>query len=143
MQHKQGSAGIFENDGRGLLFIGEGVISGEQLIRQTEKTYASKSVCRLHYQIIDLRGVHRMDITAEQIKTLAELDREAADRRPGIKIAIVASHDLTFGLSRIYSAYAHSPNLEARIFREMDEARAWIDEAASCSPAGDPLPKNV
>jgi hypothetical protein len=133
----------FENDGRGMLLVGEGVISGEQLIRQTEKTYASDAVSQLQYRIIDLRGVHRMDITADQMQKLAELDRKAAERCPGTKIAIVASHDLTFGLSRIYSAYAQSANLQARIFRTLDEARAWIGESANASPAFDPPARNA
>lgn len=115
-----------ENDGKGLLFVGRGVLSGEFLVRQTRKTYSTEVLGRLCYQIIDLREVERMDITTEQIKQLALLDRQAAEAASGGKIAIVASHDLTVGLSRIYSAYAESPNLETRIFPTMEEARAWV-----------------
>jgi hypothetical protein len=143
MQEKRRAAVHLENNGRGMLFIGEGVISGEELIRQTEKSYDSEALNRLQYQIIDLRDVHRMDITADQMRKLAELDCKAAERSSGTKIAIVASHDLTFGLSRIYSAYAQSPNLQARIFRTMNEARAWIGEPACDSPDFTPLSGNV
>lgn len=117
----------FENDGRGMVFIGQGVISGEQLIQQTEKTYSPDVLGRLCYQIIDLRGVERMDITAEQMKHLATLDCKAAEVMSGAKIAIIASHGLTVGISRIYSAYAQSPKLEAQIFPTIEKARAWID----------------
>lgn len=116
-----------EQEGRGLVVVARGVISGEQLLRQTRKTYAPDVVQRLRYQIIDLRDVERMDITAEQMKQLASLNRQAAEAAAGAKIAIVACHDLTVGLSRIYSAYAQSPQLQARIFRSMEDARAWVE----------------
>lgn len=116
----------FEEDGRGLLFVGRGVLSGEAMIRQTRKTYSSEVLGRLCYQIIDLREVERMDITSGQMQRLAELDRQAAEAASGARIAIVAAHDLTIGLSRIYSAYAQSPHLESRIFPTMEEARAWV-----------------
>lgn len=125
----------FENDGRGMVFIAQGVISGEQLLRQTAETYSREVLTRLRYQIVDLRAVERMDVTSEQMRELAKLDCEAAESVSDAKIAIaiVACHDLTIGISRIYSAYAQSPNLEAKIFPSVEEARRWIEERPSDS----------
>src|SRR5690606_25614412 len=110
----------------GLIFVAEGVLSGEALIRETERAHGAHA--GLRYQIIDLRQVERMDITAEQIQRIAEADREAAERGPGAKVAIVANHDLTIGLSRIYLIHARSDKLESRIFCSLDEARSWIGD---------------
>lgn len=114
-----------------MVFVGQGVISGEQMIKQSEKAYSPAVLAKLRYQIIDLRNVERMDITSEQMRQLAMLDRRAAEQSAGGKIAIVASHDLTVGLSRIYSAYAQSPELDAKIFPTMEEARAWVEDTGS------------
>lgn len=126
----------FENEGKGLIFVAEGVLSGEQLIRQTEKTYQATECEQLCYQIIDLRQVERMDITAEQIKQVAQLDCQAAENGRLTRIALVADHDLTIGLSRIYSAYAQSACLQTRVFRSEEEARAWLaaDERLPLEP---------
>lgn len=116
--------GGFEKKEDGLVFVAEGVLSGEALIRETERAHAANA--SLRYQIIDLRQVERMDITAEQIQQIAEADREAAERGPGAKVAIIANHDLTIGLSRIYLIHAQSAKLESRIFCSLDEAWEWI-----------------
>jgi hypothetical protein len=42
-----------------------------------------------------------------------------------IRTAIVAPDDLAFGLSRVFAAYAGDERLG--IFREMNQARAWLE----------------
>ncbi len=38
----------------------------------------------------------------------------------------MAPEDLTFGLARMYEAYAHSVPWEFKVFRAMDPALAWL-----------------
>lgn len=129
MQHR----GVisFESDGRGMLFTGAGVISGEQLIRLSESSCPANLAADFLYQIIDLRNVHRLDITADQIRQLAALNCQAAERSAGMQTAIIATHDLTIGLSRLYSAYARSPKLQVGIFPSPEQARDWMDQPAN------------
>lgn len=46
----------------------------------------------------------------------------------GGKTAVVVSTDLDFGLGRMAEAYAVSLPRELRVFRDLDEARRWLDE---------------
>ncbi len=127
----KGFSVVFENDGQGLLFTGRGVLSGEQMIENTPTTYSPEVLQRLRYQIVDLRGVERMDISCEQMQHLAQMDRSAAQANAAMRVAIVAAHDITIALGRIYSAYAQSPKLETRVFTTMEEARTWVRDASS------------
>ena len=43
-------------------------------------------------------------------------------------MALVASEDFEFGLSRMWEAIAQDLPLEIKVFRDMDEARTWVVE---------------
>src|SRR5690606_33872960 len=125
-KRKKAMKGAFEREEEGLIFVAEGVLSGEALIRETERAHGAHA--GLRYQIIDLRQVERMDITAEQIQRIAEADREAAERGPGAKLAIVPTHGMPDGPTRIYLAPARTAKLESRIFCYLDAARRCIGD---------------
>lgn len=42
------------------------------------------------------------------------------------RAAIVASTDLVFGVSKQYEAFAERDGRDIRVFRDLDEARAWL-----------------
>lgn len=43
------------------------------------------------------------------------------------RVALVASEDLSFGLSRSYNAYRENSGTELEVFRTREEALEWID----------------
>lgn len=121
----------FEDDGRGMVFTARGVVAGEHLVDRHREIYSPEVVQQLHYQIIDLRELERLDMTTEQMREIAIFDRKAAEQstseRP-MRVALVAAHDLTEALARIYCAYADSAHLEARVFADPETAREWASE---------------
>lgn len=47
---------------------------------------------------------------------------------PGARTAVVVGRDLGFGLARMYEQMLMaSTNLRVRVFRDMDEAMAWLE----------------
>ncbi len=42
------------------------------------------------------------------------------------KIAVVAPGNITYGISRIFKVFRESDETEFAVFRELDEARAWL-----------------
>jgi len=117
----------YERDGIGHIFSVDGVLCGEKLVSGSILKYTPELLQKLRYQIGDLRGVERVDMTVEQMKEIAGLDCQAARDAGIMKIALVASHELIFSLSSMYGAYAVEPCMEAKMFRNMSDAREWID----------------
>lgn len=128
----ENSGVAFEDNGRGLVFTVQGVASGDYLLERSRQAYSPESVGELRYQIVDLRDLVRLDMSTAQMQELAELDRRLAQQLAAgapLRVALVVSHELTEGLARIYCAYANSAELEARIFSELETARAWARQS--------------
>lgn len=47
-------------------------------------------------------------------------------KRVGGRVAVVASSDVHFGLSRLGSVYSESVGVEAQVFRDLETAVAWL-----------------
>lgn len=116
----------FEQDGLGVVVEGSGVLAGEELIAMNEYIYAPERLDRLRYQIVDLTRIERSEVTDAQRRHCAEQDRLAAMRNPAMRIVIVCSTDLQFGLARMWEAYASGPLLKSFVCRTVPEARDWI-----------------
>lgn len=61
----------------------------------------------------------------EEIRRVAEFLAPFALRIGG-RCAVVASSDVHFGLSRLGSIYAEGVGVKSVVFREMDDALAWL-----------------
>uniref|UniRef100_A0A832I2W3 STAS/SEC14 domain-containing protein n=1 Tax=Eiseniibacteriota bacterium TaxID=2212470 RepID=A0A832I2W3_UNCEI len=75
--------------------------------------------------LIDARASNRAPTVAElemRVATLAAL----RDRLTG-RIAMVVSDDLRFGLARLLEAHLEPFGMDARAFRSVESARAWLE----------------
>lgn len=71
--------------------------------------------CKLDFSSLD-RGIE------DQIIALHKLNPQ----RGGARIAIVVSGELGFGLSRMYELKSQGLQQKMMVFRDIDEARAWL-----------------
>lgn len=65
------------------------------------------------------RGLRQLQDFAESF-----LDQQGASMRT----AVFAPHDLPYGLARVYAAMAESSPELISIFRDLDNARLWLDQ---------------
>ncbi len=73
--------------------------------------------------IVDLTYESCRDTSNEEVERNAAVTLAALQNKP-FKIAIVAPHDLTFGLCRMFISYADTCEIE--VFRNHREACAWL-----------------
>jgi hypothetical protein len=90
----------------------------------------SDKLLKNYRELLDLGGVESLGpYHVDDLKGLADLARTSSVATQPTKTAVVAPTDLLFGLSRMYEAYRH-PDLALRayrVFRELAEARAWLE----------------
>jgi len=53
---------------------------------------------------------------------------------PGVRRALVASSEAAFGMSRMFAIQSESAGQKIGVFRDMETAKAWLDEAPWRSP---------
>lgn len=77
--------------------------------------------------LIDLSQTDSSPRSPEGLRRFADFSKSkfaGAGTRP--KIAVVAPTDLSFGLARMYEAFAESVPWDFVVFREVDAALAWL-----------------
>lgn len=70
------------------------------------------------------------DLTPGDIERLAHA-ATAKDTDKTSRVAIVASADFVFGMSRIFEAHRASAGVDVRVFREIETAERWLLAADS------------
>jgi hypothetical protein len=81
--------------------------------------------------------------TPGQIRLVAQALAPYAERIGG-RCAIVATEDIHFGLSRMGSVYSESVGVETEVFRNQDEALAWLGVRADRVPEmNGPIPESA
>ena len=77
-------------------------------------------------ELADYRDVERHELTTDGLMEFLEQENEHTASLEGFRIAIVTHSDLHFGLARMYSSIMHELLGEAQVFRDMEEAEAWL-----------------
>ncbi len=111
------------------VFTGEGEISYSETWEAMSHDYRSIHPGTTRNILWDLRNASVASITASQVTKLADLSDNYSKQRGGGKTAIVASHDLNFGVAKEYEGQSMSLSREFVVFRDIDKAYKWIEES--------------
>ncbi|HSU13789.1 hypothetical protein [Longimicrobium sp.] len=81
-------------------------------------------------ELFDARGA-TTDVVADGIRRLVERTRElqAAGRVIG-PTAIVADHDVVYGMARMYAILSEFVHAPVEVFRDVQPALEWLDSVA-------------
>jgi len=80
--------------------------------------------------LVDLRQVDRLEISAEAMRHLIDLFQPVDALGNPTRLAIVAASDFTYGMSRMYGMLrGHNVPEEVQVFRDADEAYAWLERS--------------
>jgi len=109
-----------------------GHIEFDELTGYQREVWAREDV-RGYDELVDLTefaGISGADDITRAAKVLAGLSSSMDSPEPS-KLAVVAPDDMAFGLNRMYEAYRERAEGSTRIvsvFRQFDDAWAWLDE---------------
>ena len=81
--------------------------------------------------VSDLSEVTRYDVSAEGLRELARTFAPYNAAMAGARLAIVAPKDVIYGMARMFEILRSDAPQEIRIFRDLEEAREWIQQAHS------------
>ncbi len=86
---------------------------------------------RLH----DTRGVD-ISVPTSVIRTVAYADPVTTEPFVEVRSAILVSSEMAFGMMRMFSTMYQDPRMNMRVFRNLDDAKAWLGLPADL---GDPF----
>lgn len=117
----------FDPDCNTLFYEFSGQVDEAELLEVAAKVAAEASIPPGRSEFVDLSGLEHTNVSAGTLRRVAQVFADN-DRHPQeSRVAIVAPRDLFFGLSRMYEAYREGSAVRIRIFRTLEEARAWME----------------
>ena len=117
----------FEDEGKGILHVGRGVVTGEELFASANRVLGRvKEGLSPSYAIVDLSEVVEMRVSAEEIRLNVDVNIEISKYVRNGRVAIVAPKDYIYGLARMWQAYSEETGWSTRVFRNKREADEWI-----------------
>jgi hypothetical protein len=117
---------------RRVLATPRGTLTNDDLFDYQEVTWSRPELAGFN-ELVDMRWVDEVAFRSSgHVVALAALSATMDAPAAPTKLAIVATQDLHFGLARMYQAYRASDTRSTKIvevFRSLEEALAWLDEA--------------
>lgn len=108
----------------------EGVVDDEQLLRFYEQQVADRwLLVDYHRELVDGRGITFLVVTVRGHERLVDLVRRNADLVQGRRVAMLADQDLVYGVFRMWEGQQDDLDYIVRVFRDNDEAIAWLSSA--------------
>ena len=80
-------------------------------------------------ELFDARGA-TTDLTAGQVRSLAQRARGALQDKPLGPTAIVATDDVAFGMARMYAILTELVGARVEVFRDVESANRWLQAAS-------------
>jgi hypothetical protein len=111
---------------KGVIITFSDVVDGEELFQANEELYADERFDNIHYQIFDFTKVTEFKVEIDWITKLAAWDKAAALSNPNMKVATVATDEVTQMLSSLYSDESLESSWETQMFISIDEAQQWV-----------------
>ncbi len=77
-------------------------------------------------ELYDLRGGDFTLITGTAIRKITDLNQQLHAEAPQLRHAMLTIRDLQYGFSRMLTTLNENRNPNVRVFRDRDEAIAWV-----------------
>jgi hypothetical protein len=113
---------------RGLVLICHGTYDVKERIQIRNQLLSSPDLLKsIRYVLIDEMRVKSIDIATPDLQYIAEQDKRLQDLFvPNLPVAIVAAHDLQYGLARMWEALVSKTGWDVTVVRTLPEAAVWI-----------------
>jgi len=107
-------------------------LTGQKLVDAVKEfSLSEKSLEKNRYGLVDYTPVENISLSRDDISTIAEWTNRASKIAPDRIVAVVASEDACFGLSRMWEILSRESSWEKRIFRTRDDAEEWLKKRVS------------
>lgn len=116
----------YTDDRTGLDFCAVGSVTGREIIASSKKIYKDEAFEKLRYWIVDRSRCTHYEVSADEIRLIAELDKKAAKKNPDLITALISETDLQFGMSRMYETFVGESGFKTKLFKDRDSAEKWI-----------------
>lgn len=107
-----------------------GAISGQEILSVGQQLILDPNWENGFRVLFDYSDVTNINIDSSDIRRIVAQDQTNLSAFNHCRIAVVAPHDLVFGMARMWELLSENNNLTAAIFRDSLSAMAWLTETS-------------
>jgi len=112
-----------DSDARLVRTVANGVLTDAELLAHKDQLAADPAFEVGMHQLSDVRGIERLDVSAEGVRLFVAHDARHSERFTSHRMAIVASEAVVFGMARMYQTMS---GVNVGVFRTIEEALAFL-----------------
>jgi hypothetical protein len=114
--------------GLGNLIVGWGEVTEREYVEALTRHFKQDEdkFSKYRYSLSDYSAVTSVKVPTSAIAKMMRLATVPAASNPDAVVAIVAPHDLIYGLSRMSQKLLQWTSWETAVFRSRDDAEEWI-----------------
>jgi len=118
----------YTEDG-GVIHVGEGVVTGAEILASAAQDHKDAERARsFRYGLADFSSATQLDVTAAQMRAIADENARLAGLVPRAVVAVVAPADHIYGVARMWEFHTDGVGWETWVFRDRATAVAWLRE---------------
>ncbi len=103
-----------------------GEVTAEEIVTEGARMFAEPEWENGFNILCDYREISEFDLDREDVEEIVASDKRNEPLLDESRCAVVATDNLVFGISRMWEILSHDTRLTNMVFRDMDEAMAWL-----------------
>jgi hypothetical protein len=118
-----------DHEHRIIMQVFRGVIRNDEFLKFSEQVFRLPEFNAGYSEFADFSDGNLKNISSETLQQSAALSKSMApDRSPNARLGIYAPEDFNYGISRMFQLVNDAPDDLTRVFRDLDQALAWLRE---------------
>jgi len=124
--------GELTHGGTGLLWIGHGVVTGQELIDAGETELSlTPHPEKITHSLVDFTQTTSIQVTTDEVLKVGEIDRRNATKLRGLFVAVVVPNSVGQYLASVYENLSAPQGWTVEIFQTREAAEAWLSTVVS------------
>jgi hypothetical protein len=122
---------IKDSDGDlGNIIIIRGIVKEKEIVDALKKhlTQDKEKFKKYKYSLSDFTAAKKFEISTQQVEQIAEFCESSSTVNPEAIVAVVSNQDFIYGMARMWEILSGEKTWETMVFRNREEAEAWIKE---------------
>ena len=118
------------DNGLGNIIIGREIVNEEELVDALKNhlTQDNDKLKKYKYSLTDYTGGTKFEVSTQKVEQIAKICESSSIANSEAIVAVVAEQDFMFGIARMWELLSDGTNWETMVFRNREEAEAWIKE---------------
>ena len=116
--------------GLGNIIISRGILTDKEFVDALKQhlTQDKNKFRNYKYSLCDHSAVKKLEVSTQSIQQIADYCKKSSIVNSKAIVALVAKHDVIYGMSRMWEILSEGTKWETMVSRNREDAESWIKQ---------------